>query len=106
MSRPWRDTDAPPYPEASPPATPTRTPWLPTSVLAGVSSLSAGAFTGIRNAPVPSVEPVALTLMAGRTTVTGAFGSVVFAKTVNGPPGPTLAGDSVTVTGSARTASA
>ena len=73
------DTVAPPYPVATPAWTSTRTPWLPTSVLAGVSSSYAGAFTVIRRAPTASVEPRAVVLMAGMITRTEAFGAVVFA---------------------------
>jgi hypothetical protein len=52
-----------------------------------------------RNAPVPSVDPLAVKLMAGRITRTAALAAVVFAKTVKGPPGPTFVGASATGTG-------
>ena len=51
-----------------------------------------------RNAPVASVSPVVVKLMAGITTRTDASGALVFAMIWKGPPGPTRLGRSTTGT--------
>src|SRR5207247_1204963 len=82
-----REIVATPNPVPNRYVTSTRTPWLPTSVFAGVRSLTAGADTVSRKAPVVSVEPVAVKLIAGMMSRIAALAAVVFARTSNGPPG-------------------
>src|SRR3989304_5418250 len=67
--------------------TPTRTPWLPMSVSAGVLSLFTGADTFIRNRPAESVAPAAVKFVAGMITRTVALVAFVSAWTSKGAPG-------------------